>query len=1043
MRDFDLALDKIAYATAIDRMAPYFQLATSRDISETIALQSVQGFRTSTPTSANRPPSEVTSLVDALINTQDGAFTTVDLARRLNYIYTHTQETPVTTTTVRANNTTGGSENDTYGQRLARIFTIYGPGSGAHPPFYKPVMNEVLGRPSGQGGFINSNPGTPSKTAPGLSVIFVNTSQVMPASKNVNAVTLFLNALPSIEISRAIPFVKIQFLFGREPTDSNNRLQTLSLFKFLEGAVHVGTSGTQRLMADLNTTSGSINGGRSSNSGILSTTGMELFYSPQTLVNANESYNNELRAVPVIDPFKPFMTFKSLNIDIAPSVGIMSYKTAKMDFVLHDRSRLHEIADFVKPDLYGTTELFLEYGWSHPDVPGEGTDTATTMTTNPYGLLINGMRCKEKYGIRNVSFTFDDAGQVNVTLDLFMKGGNDFYTETISQHEEGVDNALRTIENLARTVATYERRAFGGRAGAQTTPARHTREIRGTQILEAASDWGSNLRLTPGVLENLEHLTADLRSTSTPAVSALTTALRDLYGARTGTGARVTEGGGLARLSTTIQRSIEGRFQRLNQSEDPFLPPIEPGVVRQEASIHFRRHRNSGEGTTAAQRRAGRDTETGPRNNAVNEEEINLHNFGAQLSLAKLLLIFVGEPLASTGKYDDVQFVFYPFNEYAGFANTINIGQFPVDTRYFVQQYTRYRTENLSRAANMNLRDFLGFVAATLIDDPGATIYGIHSAYHLALDRSTGIDAVVANGNAVDFQTAIENRLRTRTPDASFKMPQVDFYLECLPGKNVIEDGTVAANPTASILKIHIFDRHATQYNTQAGLLAATREETLNTIGSLPQQVDDGEPGIRESHRATNAHILSLASNLVERVNPNSVNTSGAGHAYRIKGGPREIKDFVMSTMPYILYGVQGSAIKGGANLSSQQDPALSTVNMLRSFRAGPLQANGEQPGGLPLSIIPCELSMNTHGCPLIDFAQQFFVDFGTGTTADNIYGVTALSHKFTPGDFTTDIKFAPMDAYGKYSSLIERLNLAADRLEATPPEATPAAPIT
>src|SRR5690606_13844571 len=45
-------------------------------------------------------------------------------------------------------------------------------------------------------------------------------------------------------------------------------------------------------------------------------------------------------------------------------------------------------------------------------------------------------------------------------------------------------------------------------------------------------------------------------------------------------------------------------------------------------------------------------------------------------SLAKILLLFVGEPLANTQKFDDIQFVFYPFNSYAGYASQINIGNF-------------------------------------------------------------------------------------------------------------------------------------------------------------------------------------------------------------------------------------------------------------------------------------------------------------------------------------------------------------------------------
>ena len=1024
MRDYDLALDKIAFANSVDKLSPWFQLSTTRDVSEIIAYQAFQGFSTTIPTVGDKPPQELTQLVDVLINTQEGAYNTHDFVNRLSTTFIRSLDRQSSIALAPLSQPTGSSSNtsgtDNFTQRITKLFKVLGPriDIGGEAPFYQPTIQEMLRRSSGQDSNINSNPNSPSKQNPSLSIVLINTCKVAPINKNTNAITLFLNSIPTIEMSRAIPFIKAQFFFGREPVDDQNNVQTLSLIRFLEGAVNVGNTGIDRLLVDANTVSGSISGGRSEATGILSTAGMELFYSPQTLVNADERYSNSLRPVPVIDPFRPFMTFKNLTIDIAPSVGLMSYKTAKMEFTLHDRSRLHEIADFIKPDLYGTTEILLEYGWSHPDIPnGSSLDDA-----NPYGVLINGMRSKEKYGIRNVSFSFDEGGQVNIVLDLFMKGSNDFYTETIgSSSEDGIENTLRTIERLAKAVTAYERRMFGGRTNdrQEQNGGHHTREIRGTQILESAGDWQGQLRLTPGMISNLNTFEAELRHLGANAVDIeartnLITALDALYRRRT-SASNDTGEGALSEASTQIQRAIERKLRLLHGSSDPILDESNiPLTVRNVARIAAGTNHHFDTTTATAS----------SRNNNPNEAEINTTDINSTFSLAKLLTVFVGEPLANTHKYDDVQFIFYPFNEYAGCANTLNVGQFPVDTKYFIRQYTRFRTENLSRASNVNLKEFLNFVASTLIDDPGATVYGISDLYKQIESRETHEVTLQPNGNAIEYQTRLENLLRDRTPDASFKMPQIDFYIECLPGK-VLDENNPQVNNNVSVLRIHVFDRQSSQYTIQSNLLAATRDDTLNTLGSLPHSVNDGETGIRESYQAVVSSMLSAAGTLITPVAEGS-------NSYRINGGPQEIKNFVMKTMPYILYGIQGTGIKGNANLSTQQDPALSTVNMLRSFRAGPLQAKGEQPGGLPLSIIPCELSLLTYGCPLIDFAQQFFIDFGTGTTADNIYGVVGLSHKLSPGLFDTDIKFAPLDAYGKYNSLIENMNRASQRLAST-----------
>lgn len=145
-----------------------------------------------------------------------------------------------------------------------------------------------------------------------------------------------------------------------------------------------------------------------------------------------------------------------------------------------------------------------------------------------------------------------------------------------------------------------------------------------------------------------------------------------------------------------------------------------------------------------------------------------------------------------------------------------------------------------------------------------------------------------------------------------------------------------------------------------------------------------------------------------------------------------------MRTMPYVIFGANGTTIKQ-SNLTSIQDPQLSTVNMLRSYQQNGTEPNGEQPAGLPLQIIPCELSVSTFGCPLVDFAQQFFIDFQTGTSIDNIYAVTGLTHRIAPGDFSSELKMAPLDAYGTYRSLLSRINSAA--LALREPEQTASTP--
>ena len=90
---------------------------------------------------------------------------------------------------------------------------------------------------------------------------------------------------------------------------------------------------------------------------------------------------------------------------------------------------------------------------------------------------------------------------------------------------------------------------------------------------------------------------------------------------------------------------------------------------------------------------------------------------------------------------------------------------------------------------------------------------------------------------------------------------------------------------------------------------------------------------------------------------------------------------------------------------------------MLRNTNssANPSKPNGSSDGTLPLRVVPGQLTLSTMGCPLVEYMQQFFVDLGTGTTVDNLYNITGLTHNLSPGKFTTEMKFTFADAYGQY----------------------------
>ena len=949
------------------------------------------------------PPQEIVDLVAMLVDTAEGSLLLKDLVERINALMTRAQGD-------EGGTAAGGSLQE----RINRFIQVFGPegktinGAQDQTPMSRILLNS----------FINSSPNNPDKNeSPHLSVIKVNNVRITPTARNINAISVFLNGVPTIELSRAMPFLNIQLLTPGSPISHDGKLQNISLFRFLEGNVEVNRTGTDTrtvlALANKITNTDFLGGEEATEENTAYTsTGMEIFTAPQVLVNGDEDFNSPVRVNPILDKFQPLLSLKELEIDIAPSTGLMSFKSARLKFTLHDRSRLAEIAGLIRPDLYSKTELLIEYGWTHPE-----SDSATEAITNYYAELINAMRCKEKYGVINASLSFQEGGLVDITLELAMRGGSDASSEVISVDESGnVNQILERIRELSETIGAYRRRMFGTNAGASSV------EIRGVQILDAAEDARNNIILNDELRGNLRDFQNFLRRRThggdgSGQARQLSEALAQLYQSASdpSTSSGRSSGGLVGALERSVREAIRAKLIRLSTTPDPMLQTPR-GTVRLAG-------RRNSEG------RADTRTQSGV--------EAELRGISQNVSLAKLLTFFVGEPLAMTRKFDDIQLVFYPFNNGAGFARTINIGSFAVDTRFFYENYVRLRLESLSRSGNMNLQDFLHFIAATIIDDTAAPSYGLFDSARTGtpLFRRVSVDGggvtTEAAVDAVELQSRLENILRNITPDASFRMPQIDFYLECSPQRISREGEVTTTGDQKSILKIHVFDRHMTAYETQGSLLAAAREDEIRNISGVPF-VDGGDEGVSESQSQAANVIINAATNanLVERI-PNT-------EMYRIIGGTSVLKEFLRRTMPYVIFGAQGTTIKQ-ANLTSTQDPGLSTVNMLRSFQTTQLEPNGEQPGGLPLQIIPCELSLSTFGCPLIDFSQQFFIDFQTGTSVDNIYGVVGVSHKISAGDFSTEVRLAPLDAYGTYRSLLERVNNASQALrEQSSTRATP-----
>ena len=772
---------------------------------------------------------------------------------------------------------------------------------------------------------------------PKLGVVMTSSPFVTMNVRDTNKIALFMNAIPTLEFTRAQPFLDVRFQFDRPRVEGEERLRAPSLLKFLEGPIKPTGADKQMAGALLDKQVG-IDGQTKD----VYRAGMELFTAPQVLVNPSNARATN-RFVRVIDPFRPFMSIEQLEITAAPTVGLFSYKTAKLSLILHDRSRLGEISDLIRPEIYTNTTLSISYGWKHPDGIGN---------RNAFGDLINRMLVQnEKYGIVNCAFQFDGVGQCKITLQLAMKGVQEMRVVNISDSDQ-YQNQMKLLDQLTTDIARLREEA------GLKKPESMGKEVRAYQILDMAER--GELLFDAQQMKDVKDLIKRLKSSKNrEAAKQLATKLDELFDEKKGT---------VEVLKKTITENIDAKFKELEEGEDPFL-----------------------DRTTEEIKAFNQEPEVGKRK-------------GKRVaSLAKVFLTFVGKPVQAVNNVDEIQFFFYQFNSQAGRLGDTNIGGFPVE----IQQLKDVFVEHAKQKGNPNLSvyEFVQLLQGAIIQDPRAIGYGLRQSY----TPRTG-----KKDTDVKANVKIEDKLAEVVKNkGSFRYPIVEAYIETLGGRPIAAGELASEKAGNDIMRIHIYDKCSSPYEP---MLQMVRSQS-----DLQDVINQDPTGDKKS-----ATIQSTIQNAIQLANSAGLNVQYDADLKKYKLGEasyQNLKDFITQVIPTITYGSNNTAVINGT-LQTQQNQLLSTVQMQRT--AGKLNStepNGSGAGGVPLRVIPAQLDLNTFGCPLLNINQQFFVDFQTGTTVDNIYLLTHLTHTIKQGKFESHVKMVPLDAYGVYESVVAKID--------------------
>jgi hypothetical protein len=275
--------------------------------------------------------------------------------------------------------------------------------------------------------------------------------------------------------------------------------------------------------------------------------------------------------------------------------------------------------------------------------------------------------------------------------------------------------------------------------------------------------------------------------------------------------------------------------------------------------------------------------------------------------------------------------------------------------------------------------------------------------------------------------------------DKKWVMPKVEVAVEAsklldTSGAPVVD----SKGNTKTLLKIHVYDSSMDPHSTLTDIIMSANDKGMGVIaapiaaynaatitGTGESKKDVAVEAIQAGINAGILKEIDLSTGVSTNAADN-VDLSGTKY-YAIAQNYDAVKKFISAGMPSIIYGSSMSAITS-ANLTTGGNAAMANVLLQRAFAPPGETSPDNIDSGVPMQIIPAALSISTFGCPLFYPMQRFFVDFGTGTSLDNVYYVISTDTNIGSGGYKTDVKFAYSAGFATFTSLNQNLAMIAAR---------------
>lgn len=790
-------------------------------------------------------------------------------------------------------------------------------------------------------------------------------------------------------------------------------------------------------------------------------TDMSIFCAPQSLNNFDDLYTKNIndqniksqlqqsdfkRTNIVKDPSRPFMTLKDFTVDVAPTQGLLSFKTAKLSLILHDRSRLSEIAPFIRADSFGAsgTEIMTTYGWTHSGDPKD----------NFLKRFLESNMIKEKYIITNSSFNITQNGEVNIDLSLAMRGPIDIRSVEVgldSIEKILVDKIITTYDNFSIAVnnATSEHINFTNKDFLDTIKnifLQRTDEDLKTEInkkdnvkkFKAIKKLSDVIGKQIKILNKLKH---DKTNDFNSLVRKIQTFKNNINIE-------------LSRVFSITDFSINTSSFDVNfNDEEKFdasksliidilknlknycdaLLSVRDKINKQTADVNEITKKIIGglgnidpfydKSWLLDYYAAVLDDKKPKEKKESPIKYISPNAFGKgsagqtdYVSLGTLVSALIGTHLCNSKKYDEVQVISFMANKHAGLMSFRNLASLLIPRK----ELHDFLYDLFKNGDKFTIEGILTQIITRFISTKAQICFGLGKIY--TRDENTNvtrpINKKISNENLeknVNEQLEkIYNTISDRVEFNNFKgekivkqssykftLPKIKFLFDTFPH---------AFDSNKTILRISIYDQNDNPFNTISEVIFDKEENSTFKLSSDIAK-------IKLKHGNNNHEFGEAAIDLVEDAkNQGIINVDDKSNLISIDSEDifQPLKSNFKKIIPSMTFGQQSTPLID-ANITTINEAKLNTIYLTRSNSAEIIKAKAQYKQDLPLQVLPSQANVTMIGFPFVNFAQMMFLDFETGTTVDNVYNVTGIKHSMSPGKFTTSLTLSYGDVYGSF----------------------------